>query len=119
IREYFAESPLVTFDAWGTDPKDSQKRLVFIVLPQEEQDFARSNPVISFEKYRYTFMEYPYIHLIPWDELDTYRKLEQETNTSFDRIPYLEDGCLEPFAACNTDGIPDFKLKYTQACLRE
>ena len=117
IRDYFADTPLVTFDACGTHSPDEW--ITFIVLPPDKQEFARNNPVISFEENRFTFKEHPYVHLVKRNDMDSYRMLEQETNTSFDRIPYLETGILEAFAAADTEGIPEFWTKYIQEILLE
>ncbi len=119
LREYFTDCPLVEFDNFGMRPDASFGRKTFCVLPQDKLDFARSNPVVSFQEYRYAFIEYPYIHLNQSEELDTYRRLEQETNTSFRRVPFLQEKLPEEFTSGNTEGLGYFGFSYDRQFLRE
>ncbi len=119
LREYFTDCPLVEFDNFGMRPDVSFERKTFCVLPQDKLDFARSNPVVSFQEYRYVFIEYPYIHLTQSEELDIHRRLEQETNTSFRRVPFLQEKLPEEFTSGNTDGLGDFKGAYIKQILRD
>jgi len=119
LREYFTDCPLVEFDNFGMQPDAGFERKTFCVLPQDKLDFARSNPVVSFQEYRYVFIEYPYIHLIQSEDLDIHRRLEQETNTSFRRIPFLNEKLPEEFTSGNTDGLGNFGFAYDKQVLRE
>ena len=119
LREYFTDCPLVEFDNFGMSTDVSFARKTFCVLPQDKLDFARSNPVVSFQEYRYVFIEYPYIHLMQSEEPDILRRLEQETNTSFRRVPFMEEKLPEEFSSGNTDGLGNFKGGYIKQILRE
>ena len=119
IREYFTDCPLVEFDNFGMQSDVRFERKTFCVLPQDKLDFARANPVVSFQEYRYVFIEYPYIHLMQSEELDIHRRLEQETNTSFRRISFIEEKLPEEFSSGNTDGLGNFGFAYDKRILRE
>ena len=119
LREYFTDCPLVEFDAFGVSHDPSYERKTFCVLPQDKLDFARSNPVVSFQEYRYVFIEHPYIHLMQSKELDIRRRLEQETNTSFRRIPFMDEKMPEEFSSGNTEGLNSFGFAYDRQILRD
>lgn len=123
LREYFTDCPLVELSNFGMSSEDDVRieRKTFCILPQDKMDFARANPVVSFQEYRNILIEYPFIHFNHACELDIHRRLEQETNTSFRRIPFLNlnEKLPEEFTSGNTDGLGQFGFAYDKQVLRE
>ena len=53
------------------------------------------------------------------EEFERYQALEQATATSFDRVPFYNDGVLHKFQKSDTDGITEFKTNFMKNMLNK
>lgn len=101
VKEYFADSGVlkVTRD-------DRPENATFLILPPEHP--RSKDGSITYDEYREIYPGFMSVTLMSSRELELCRKLESETVTSIDRIPYDDADVLDAFSRFDIDGIPQF-----------
>ena len=88
----------------------------FIVINEKISNIANGDE-LPFEDYYDSLRNYPSFTLMINKELDSFRLLEQETNTLFKNIDFACESVLEAFKNINTRGIPEFSSEFTKKLL--
>ena len=101
VREYFSGCGVLRVIR-----EDRSENATFLILPP---DHPRSkDETISYDEYGKIYHEHASVTIIASEELELYRRLEAETVTSFDRIPYCGADVLDAFRRLDLCGIPEF-----------
>lgn len=101
VREYFAENGVLKVIR-----DDRPDNATFLILPPEH---PRANEkTILYKEYAEMYRSYMSVTIVSSDELEICRRLEAETVTSMDRIPYYGKEVFDAFVRLDIKGIPQF-----------
>ena len=90
-----------------------------IVVINEKISNITNGDELPFDDYYDSLRQYPSFTLMINKELDSFRLLEQETNTLFKNIDFACDSVLESFKRIDTERIPEFSSEFCKKMLNE
>ena len=113
IDTYFTGNTVVTF----TRTEHPHLRTVAI-LPEGALDL-KNGQELPFEEYGERARQYPTFTLVIDEELHLYRRLEAESGTAFEQVPFSAPEVLEAFCKGDIDNIPDWRCDFLRHMIHE
>lgn len=93
--------------------KEEPGSRTYIILDEKYPDL-KNGQTLPFGEYYDRLRVYPAITLIRNEELDAWRKLEEETGILFEDVPFLDKMVFEAFLGGDTRGIPEFGTEFAR-----
>lgn len=113
FAKYFEGNDVVTLVR-----KDHPNIKTIVVINEKISNIANGEE-LPFEDYYDSLRPCPSFTLMINKELDSFRLLEQETNTLFKNIDFACESVLESFKKVSTEGIPEFSSEFSKELLNE
>lgn len=112
IFSYFRENKVVILT------KEESGIRTYVVLDAKYPDL-KNGQALPLGEYYDRLKGYPAITLIRNEELDSWRKLEEETGTEFEKAPFLDKRVFDAFLGGDTQGIPEFRTEFARTMIEE
>lgn len=112
IHTYFSDSTVITLI------REDRPDLKTIVIIHENISDIMNGQELPFEKHHDRFKRYPTVTLTINEELEAWGKLEAETQTAFQDVPFTDPEILDALRKNDMRGVPEFQSAFVREMLK-